>query len=179
MSEPAPEQLPESVTEYRAPLSRPLTAAIVIVIAVILDQIVKLAVEATLPLNEAVPLLPVLALYRTYNLGVAFSLLSGMEREVIVGMRIVIVAFVLWLWRKTSRSRPLAHTGYALIIAGAIGNLIDGLVYGHVVDYVLFHTQTWSFAVFNLADSFITIGAGLVILDELFGPKKTDQQNFT
>ena len=163
------------MTTRVALLSRPLVALIVIVIAVILDQVVKIAVETYLPMQEAVPLLPVLALYRTYNLGVAFSLLSGMEREFIVGMRVLIVAFVLWLWRRTPKERPFAHSGFALIIAGAIGNLIDGFAYGHVIDYILFHTETWSFAVFNLADSFITIGAGLVILDELFGPKKADQ----
>ncbi|WP_105424555.1 signal peptidase II [Neorhizobium tomejilense] len=163
------------MTARVALLSRPLVALIVIVIAVILDQVVKIAVETYLPMQEAVPLLPVLALYRTYNLGVAFSLLSGMEREFIVGMRVLIVAFVLWLWRRTPKERPFAHSGFALIIAGAIGNLIDGFAYGHVIDYILFHTETWSFAVFNLADSFITIGAGLVILDELFGPKKADQ----
>ncbi|KGD86478.1 MULTISPECIES: signal peptidase II [Rhizobium/Agrobacterium group] len=156
-------------------LSRPLTALIVIIIAVILDQAVKIAVENYLPMQEAVPLLPVLALYRTYNLGVAFSLLSGMEREFIIGMRVVIVAFVLWLWRRTPKDRPFAHVGFSLIIAGATGNLIDGFVYGHVIDYILFHTASWSFAVFNLADSFITIGAGFVILDELLGPKKSDQ----
>ncbi|CDN46220.1 signal peptidase II [Neorhizobium galegae] len=156
-------------------LSRPLVALIVIVVAVVLDQVVKIAVENYLPMQEAVPLLPLLALYRTYNLGVAFSLLSGMEREFIVGMRVLIVAFVLWLWRRTPKERPFAHAGFTLIIAGAVGNLIDGFAYGHVIDYVLFHTETWSFAVFNLADSFITIGAGLVILDELVGPKKVDQ----
>jgi signal peptidase II len=118
--------------------------------------------------------MPFLALFRTYNLGVAFSLLSGMEREFIIGMRNVIVAFVIWLWRRTPVTRTFAHTGFALIIAGAIGNLIDGLVYGHVIDYILFHTESWSFAVFNLADSFITIGAGLVILDELGGTRKSD-----
>ena len=162
------------MTGRAAFLSRPLTAVIVILIAVFLDQAIKIAVENYLPMEEPVHLLPVLALYRTYNLGVAFSLLSGMEREWIIGMRLVIVAFVIWLWRRTPKDRPFAHMGFALIIAGAIGNLIDGIVYGHVVDYVLFHTQTWSFAVFNLADSFITVGAGLVILDELFGPKKSD-----
>lgn len=156
-------------------LSRPPVALIVIVLAVILDQVVKIAVENYLPMREAVPLVPLLALYRTYNLGVAFSLLSGMEREFIVGMRVLIVAFVLWLWRRTPKERPFAHAGFTLIIAGAVGNLIDGFAYGHVIDYILFHTETWSFAVFNLADSFITIGAGLVILDELVGPKKVDQ----
>ncbi|OHV83763.1 signal peptidase II [Rhizobium sp. LCM 4573] len=155
-------------------LSRPLVAVALIVLAVLLDQAIKMAVENYLPLEEPVRLLPFLALYRTYNLGVAFSLLSGLEREFIVGMRIVIVAFVLWLWRRTSKDRPLAHLGFALIIAGAIGNLIDGFLWGHVIDYILFHTRTWSFAVFNLADSFISIGAFLVILDEIFGPKKVN-----
>ncbi|MBW6423357.1 signal peptidase II [Rhizobium sp. XQZ8] len=164
------------MTGRAAFLSRPLTAVIVIIIAVFLDQAVKIAVENYLPMEEPVHLLPVLALYRTYNLGVAFSLLSGMEREWIIGMRLIIVAFVIWLWRRTPKDRPFAHIGFALIIAGAIGNLIDGLIYGHVVDYVLFHTETWSFAVFNLADSFITVGAGFVILDELFGPKKSESK---
>lgn len=162
------------MTKGVTPLSRPLIAGIVIVVAVILDQVIKLAVEAYLPMHEAVPVIPFLALFRTYNLGVAFSLLSGMEREIIIGMRIVIVGVVLWLWRRTPVSRTFAHAGFTLIIAGAVGNLIDGLVYGHVIDYILFHTETWSFAVFNLADSFITIGAGLVILDELIGSKSSD-----
>ncbi|MBD8652477.1 signal peptidase II [Rhizobium sp. CFBP 13726] len=152
-------------------LSRPISAVIFIIIAVLLDQAIKIAVENSLPLEQMVPVIPFLALYRTYNMGVAFSLLSGMEREFIIGMRLVIVAFVLWLWRRTPKDRPFAHLGYAMIIAGAIGNLIDGIIYGHVVDYILFHTATWSFAVFNLADSFISVGAGLVIVDELFGPK--------
>jgi signal peptidase II len=116
-----------------------------------------------------------LALYRTYNLGVAFSMLSGMDGWFIVGMRLVIVAFVIWLWHRTAKDRWIAHLGYALIIAGAIGNLVDRFAYGHVIDYILFYTESWSFAVFNLADSFITIGAGCVILDELLLPKKASR----
>ncbi len=116
-----------------------------------------------------------LALYRTYNYGVAFSMLSGMEGWFIVGMRLVVVAFVLWLWRRTPKDRFFAHFGYALIIAGALGNLVDRLIFGYVIDYILFHTQTWSFAVFNLADSFITVGAGAIILDELLQAKKANR----
>lgn len=152
--------------------SKPLPIIVFIVIAVILDQVIKIAVDNFLPLQEAVPVVPMLALYRTYNLGVAFSMLSGMDGWFIVGMRLIIVAFVIWLWRRTANDRWLAHLGFALIIAGALGNLVDRFLYGHVIDYILFHTETWSFAVFNLADSFITIGAGCVILDEFFGPKK-------
>ncbi|AAK86158.1 lipoprotein signal peptidase [Agrobacterium tumefaciens] len=134
--------------------------------ALVLDQIVKQLVEAYLPLQEMVPVAPFLALYRTYNLGVAFSMLEDMHGWFIVSMRLVIVVFVLWLWRKTAADRTFAHLGFAFIIAGAAGNLLDRFFYGHVIDYILFHTQTWSFAVFNLADSFITIGAACVILDE-------------
>jgi signal peptidase II len=146
-----------------------------IVAALVLDQIVKQLVEAYLPLQEMVPVAPFLALYRTYNLGVAFSMLSGMDGWFIVGMRLVIVAFVIWLWHRTAKDRWIAHLGYALIIAGAIGNLVDRFAYGHVIDYILFYTESWSFAVFNLADSFITIGAGCVILDELLLPKKASR----
>ncbi|AUW40461.1 signal peptidase II [Rhizobium leguminosarum] len=152
--------------------SRPAPILFFIVVAVLIDQVVKIAVDHTLPLQEAVPVIPMLALYRTYNLGVAFSMLSGMDGWFIVGMRLVIVAFVIWLWHRTEKDRWLAHLGYALIIAGAIGNLVDRFAYGHVIDYILFYTESWSFAVFNLADSFITIGAGCVILDELLLPKK-------
>jgi len=124
-------------------------------------------VETWLPFEQPVHVVPMLALYRTYNFGVAFSMLSGMEGWFIVGLRLVVVAFVIWLWRQTPKERGLAHAGYALIIAGAIGNLVDRLLFGYVIDYVLFYTATWSFAVFNLADSFITIGAGVILLDEL------------
>ena len=156
-------------------LSRPVPVAIFIVLALILDQAVKMAVEAYLPMHEAVAVLPMLALYRTYNYGVAFSMLSGMDGWFIVGLRLVVVAFVIWLWRQTPKARGIAHAGYALIIAGALGNLIDRFLLGYVIDYILFYTETWSFAVFNLADSFITIGAGLVILDEVLMYRKRDR----
>jgi len=151
--------------------SKPLPILVFIVVAVILDQIIKIAVDNYLPLQQMVPVLPMLGLYRTYNLGVAFSMLSDTDGWMIVAMRLVIVVFVLWLWRRAAKDRWLAHLGFALIIAGALGNLVDRFLYGHVIDYVLFYTETWSFAVFNLADSFITVGAGAVILDELLQPK--------
>ncbi|CAN7261750.1 signal peptidase II [Pararhizobium sp. LjRoot255] len=160
--------------EKTAIFSRPLPILILVVVAMLLDQAIKAAVEIWLPFQQAVPVLPMLALYRTYNYGVAFSMLSGMEGWFIVTMRLFVVAFVLWLWRRTPKDRFFAHLGYAMIIAGALGNLVDRLIFGYVIDYVLFHTATWSFAVFNLADSFITIGAGAIILDEILHMKKQD-----
>lgn len=155
-----------------SPFSRPGPILALVLAAILVDQASKIAVDHSMPMHEAWPVLPFLALYKTYNLGVAFSMLSSMDGWFIVGMRLAIVAFVLWLWRRTPAHHLFAHPGYALIIAGAAGNLIDRFAYGHVVDFILFHTGNWSFAVFNLADSFITIGAGLVILDELFGKKR-------
>jgi len=152
--------------------SRPLPIALFIVVAIAADQLIKYLVEVLLPFQQAVPVIPMLALYRTHNYGVAFSMLSGMEGWFIVSMRLAVVAFVLWLWRRTPKDRFFAHLGYAMIIAGALGNLVDRLLFGYVIDYVLFHTETWSFAVFNLADSFITIGAGAIILDELLQSKR-------
>lgn len=163
------------MSERISPFSRPLPIVVLVVSAILIDQATKIAVDTLLPLQEAVPVMPFLALYRTYNLGIAFSMLDSMDGGFIVGMRIVIVCFVLWLWRRTPPRHVLAHPGYALIIAGALGNLIDRFAYGHVVDFILFYTKTWSFAVFNLADSFITIGAGLIILDELFVRKSVNR----
>lgn len=148
-------------------LSRPLPALFTVLFLVALDQTVKLWVEAALPLREAVPVAPMLALFRTYNEGIAFSFLSGASGWVLVGATTLIVLFVAYLWRSTAVERRLSHLGYALIVGGALGNLIDRAAYGHVVDYILFYAQSWSFAVFNLADSFITIGAAAIVLDEV------------
>lgn len=155
--------------------SRTIVAAAVVVLMLTADQLIKVAVETWLPLQQDVPLLPFLALYRTYNLGVAFSLLADMDGWFIVGMRLVIVGFVLWLWKRTPPAHWLAHLGFALVIAGALGNIIDRFVYGHVVDYILFHTASWSFAVFNLADACITVGAGCILLNEWLAPKEQDR----
>jgi signal peptidase II len=162
------------MTGRGALLARPVPVLIFVLVAIILDQASKLAVDHLLPLQEMVPVIPFLALYRTYNTGVAFSMLQGMDGWFIVGMRLVIVAFVLWIWKRTPIDRALTHLGYALVIAGALGNLLDRFLYGHVIDFVLFYTQTWSFAVFNLADSFITMGAVAIAIDELFLKKSAD-----
>lgn len=148
-------------------LGRPGPMLAMVAGAVALDQIIKYLVETMLPFQELVPVLPMLSLYRTWNEGIAFSLLKDLPDSGLLVLTLVVIMFVLYLWRRTPADRTLAHLGFALIIGGALGNLIDRAVYGHVVDYILFHTRTWSFAVFNLADSFISVGAGLIVLDEL------------
>ena len=156
----------------RPSLGRILPMLTLVIGAIALDQAVKWVVETTLPFHEIVPVIPMLALYRTWNEGIAFSLLQGLPDTGLLALTAVVVVFVSYLWWRNPPGRVIAHLGYALIIGGAVGNLIDRAVYGHVVDYILFHTETWSFAVFNLADSFISMGAGLIVLDELISTMK-------
>jgi signal peptidase II len=131
-----------------------------------LDQWIKALVEAGLPFQQPVELIPLLALYRTYNTGVAFSMFSWIGDIGLIVVSLAVAVFVLYLASRTTAEQVASRIGFALIIGGAVGNLIDRAVYGHVIDYILFHTPAWSFAVFNLADAFITVGAGLILLDE-------------
>ena len=139
------------------------------ILAIALDQWIKALVEANLPWQRPVDLLPFLALFRTYNTGIAFSMFSSLGDIGLIVIAAAVAAFVVWLAARTEPGQVAARIGFALIVGGALGNLVDRAVYGHVIDYVLFHTPVWSFAVFNLADAFITVGAALVILEELFG----------
>ncbi|MEM0898990.1 MAG: signal peptidase II [Pseudomonadota bacterium] len=147
-------------SKYRVPL---ILAALVVVV----DQFCKWAVEAYMPFQVKWDVLPFFALFRTYNEGIAFSMLSGLGAGPLIALATGVSLFVLWLWRDSAPERVLSHFGFALIIGGAVGNLIDRARLGYVIDYFLFHLPEWSFAVFNLADSAITVGAGLVLLDEL------------
>lgn len=144
-----------------------LWSILIIVIAVTTDQYFKVLVETGMDYNQQIDLLPFLSLYRTHNTGIAFSMLSWLHDGGLIAMTIIVIGFVGYLWWTTGAARPLCRFGFALIIGGALGNLIDRSLLGYVVDYILFHTPNWSFAVFNMADVYISIGAGLVILDEL------------
>ena len=137
-----------------------------------LDQWVKWLVESKLNFEELVPVLPFLGLYRTWNHGIAFSMLSGLPDMALVAFTVAIIALVSYLWFRAPSGCLAARIGFALIIGGAIGNLIDRLMHGYVIDYVLFHTPVWSFAVFNLADTFISIGAALILLQEVLDWRK-------
>lgn len=148
------------------------SSLLIVLFAVISDQIVKYLVETRMGYGEQIDILPFLALFRTHNEGIAFSMLAGLHDWGLVAITVAVVAFVLYLWWTNAPDRIFARLGFALVVGGAIGNLIDRVMHGYVVDYVLFHLPTWSFAVFNLADAYITVGAGLIILEELIGWKR-------
>lgn len=143
-----------------------ISSAIIIVLLVGLDQLSKYLVEKHLPFQQSEPFIPFISFYRTYNEGIAFSWLNFVDNQVLTILIAAIIVFILLIWRRLKADRIFSHLGFGFILAGAIGNLIDRIVLGHVVDFIQFHTQTWSFAIFNLADSFITIGAIFIIIDE-------------
>lgn len=145
------------------------SSLVIVLGAIILDQLIKYLVETRMGYGEQIDILPFLALFRIHNDGIAFSMLSWLHDGGLIAITVGVIAFVLYLWWTNPPNRIFARYGFALIIGGAIGNLIDRSMHGYVVDYVLFHLPNWSFAVFNLADAFITIGAGLIILEEFLG----------
>jgi len=149
----------------------------ILLLLVVVDQISKHWVEAVLPYGQITSVFPFFSLYRTHNTGIAFSLLNEFGAPGLVVMTIVIICLVLALWSRVPRAQQLAHVGFALVIAGAVGNLIDRATLGYVVDFLMVHTKTWSFAIFNLADAFITIGAIAIIVDELFLLRKGANSN--
>ncbi len=132
-----------------------------------IDQTSKYWVENSLVFQQSQPFIPFLSFYRTYNKGIAFSGLSFLSSNVLIALIVVVMGFVLWLWSQLEGKRIISHFGFAFIMAGATGNLIDRIVQGHVIDFIQVHTANWSFAIFNLADSMITTGAVLIIIDEI------------
>ncbi len=140
------------------------------VAVIVADQLAKAWIVHHFGLYERLRVLPVLDVILTYNTGAAFSFLSdaaGWQRWVFVSLALGISALLIaWLRRLQDGQRVLA-CGLALIVGGALGNMIDRLLHGRVVDFILAHWGTHLFPAFNVADSAITIGAGLVILDAL------------
>lgn len=144
---------------------------VVTVAAVALDQWSKWLVTTYFDEFDSIVLLPVLELMRLHNEGAAFSFLAdaaGWQRWVFVSLGIgVSIALTVWLTRLPRRGQGLLAAALSLVIGGAVGNVIDRVRYGHVVDFIRVHYEQWYFPAFNVADSAISIGAALLILDSL------------
>lgn len=153
----------------RSLFSRPRYAMALVAILVGVDQFAKWLTETYLPFQQQVVVLPVFSLYRTYNEGIAFSMLTGIGDKWLLALTLIVIAFVAFLWARSTPERWISQLGFALVVAGAVGNLIDRAMLGYVIDYLLFHAGNWYFAVFNLADALISVGAAAIIIDELFG----------
>jgi signal peptidase II len=141
------------------------------IVVLVLDQWTKQLVMQNFAEFDEITLLPVLDLMRLHNQGAAFSFLSGAsgwQRWFFVALGIgVSLAILVWLRRLPAKGHVLVAPGLALVLGGALGNVVDRVFLGYVVDFIRVHYEDWYFPAFNVADSAITIGAALLILDAL------------
>lgn len=142
----------------------PLSLAIILA-----DQLSKKWIEDAYALYESTPVLPVLDITRLHNPGAAFSFLAGAggwQRWFFTILAVgVSVGFLVWLRRLSASAQLALAMGLALILGGAVGNVLDRLEHGFVVDFIHVHWRGAYFPAFNIADAAITIGAGLLLLD--------------
>lgn len=142
---------------------------LIALVIICLDQATKIVFDTQLAYGERVPVLPFFDFTLLYNRGAAFSMLAdhdGWQRWFFTVLGLGASVFIIWLLRRHSDQRLFCFA-LTLILGGALGNVIDRMAYGHVVDFLLFYWNTWYFPAFNLADSAITLGASLLIFDEI------------
>jgi signal peptidase II len=139
---------------------------------VIADQITKWMVVDNLFEFQRINLMPLLDLVRYHNTGAAFSLFAdagGWQHWLFTVIAFAVSGGIIWYqWSLPVRGCRALATGLALVLGGAIGNVIDRIMFGHVVDFILIYYQEWSWPAFNVADSAITVGVTLIIIDSLF-----------
>jgi signal peptidase II len=144
---------------------------LVAVVVIVLDQLIKAAINSHFVFGESVAVTSFFNLVLAHNTGAAFSFLSdagGMQRWLFSIIAIAASVWIVWLLRK-HQTEKLFCFALAFILGGALGNLIDRMAYGYVVDFLDFYWGGYHFAAFNLADSAITGGAALLIWDSFKG----------
>lgn len=138
-------------------------------LVILLDQLSKIAVLRTFSYGEARPVTDFFNLVLVYNRGAAFSFLAeagGWQRWLFTGIGAAATVFIIWLLKRHAGQRMFCFA-LACIMGGALGNVIDRVAYGHVIDFLDFYIGRYHWPAFNLADSAIFVGAALLILDEI------------
>ena len=152
--------------------SRFVTWMVVALIIAVVDQLTKLAIIEWIPLYDRVPLNSFINLTHQKNSGAAFSFLAdagGWQRWFFVVLAtLVSVVIAIWIWRIRKTGQAILSAGLALVLGGAVGNLIDRILLGHVTDFFQVWFGSWAFPSFNVADAGISVGAALLIIDALF-----------
>ncbi|RZL64263.1 MAG: lipoprotein signal peptidase [Variovorax sp.] len=144
-------------------------------IILIVDQFTKTLIVGYYRLGDATPITSFFNIVRAHNPGAAFSFLadhSGWQRWLFTGIGIAAAVFIVWLL-KSHPGQKLFSFAMACILGGAIGNVVDRMIHGYVVDFLDFHVGNWHFPAFNIADSAITVGAICMILDEIRRVRKS------
>ena len=152
---------------------------VVAIVVVIADQLTKWAIVEWVPLYDKVPLNSFLNITHQKNPGAAWSFLAdagGWQRWFFIALSsIVSVVIAVWLWRIRTDGLAVLGAGLALVLGGAIGNLIDRILLGHVTDFLQVLFGSWAFPSFNVADAGISVGAALLIIDAIFFSGKEER----
>jgi signal peptidase II len=144
-----------------------------------LDQLTKLVAEAQLPLKQLVHVLPYFDWYLTYNPGAAFSFLAeagGWQRWFFTITSVVISTIIIFWLKKLEKDDNLTAISLCLILGGAIGNLIDRIYLGHVIDFVQIWLGSYAWPAFNIADAAISVGAAVLIISSFVSPQNNASQ---
>ena len=144
-------------------------------LVILIDQFTKTLILGAFQHGDSRTVTSFFNVVRVHNVGAAFSFLagaSGWQRWFFVGLGAVAAVFIVWMLRSHGGQR-LFSWALSLILGGAIGNVIDRLLHGYVVDFIQVHAAGWYFPSFNVADSAITVGAVLLILDELMRVRRS------
>lgn len=173
---PAEEGAPASDPATRVPVPAPEVGRLLwwlTTLIVVADQISKLLVERYIPLFDTVTIVPgLLDLIHIHNAGVAFGFLNDLDpryRTILTtGLALAALAGIVYYSRQVAPNERLARTGLSLILGGAVGNLIDRVRLGHVVDFIDVYQGTWHFWAFNVADAAISCGAALIFIEIFF-----------
>lgn len=149
------------------------------IIFLIIDQITKQWVAQTFSYRETFEILPFFNLTYVHNPGAAFSFLAdqpGWQRWFLTAVAIIAcVVFTVWM-KRTPKQNKVLGVGLALLLSGAMGNLIDRVLFGYVIDFLDFYIVNYRWPAFNIADSVIFVGAGLMILDSFKAEKTPDNK---
>lgn len=151
-------------------------------LVIVIDQLSKWIALVTLDLHSAYPVMPMFNFTLAYNYGAAFSFLSnagGWQRWFFIILTFSVCVYIIWQLIVLSKKDVLLRIGFSLILGGAIGNLIDRVRLGYVIDFIDVYYGNAHFPTFNIADSAITIGAGLILLELLRQPAKTKTNRST
>ena len=146
------------------------------VVIVAADQLTKWLVTQNLALYERIELLPVLGLTHLHNTGAAFSFLAdagGWQRWFFIAIAVLVTVLVcFWLSRMPARGQGWLAAALALVVGGAVGNVIDRVLHGYVIDFISVHWERSFFPAFNVADSAITVGAAILIIDSFYESRR-------
>jgi signal peptidase II len=148
-------------------------------IAIVLDQVTKQAIVGSMDLYQSIQVLPFFNLTYVHNYGAAFSILydaGGWQRYFLSALALIVSAVIVWWLRQSTKEQILLPVAFSFILGGALGNVLDRILHGYVIDFLDFYYNTYHWPAFNVADSAIFIGAALLIIDMFVNKETKDNE---